>query len=381
MGKRGAVRNNSGLPVDHSGPGLKVGPTTPPTSDRKSEACPPNSGVDSDFGVGVGLDSDFALDVGVDAAVDSLSSQHKSGREPESRALSDAHEASGVLRSEAKQRFSASSLDLLKSNRYTSALSELQAKGRKKYCGARTLRGRSGNGRSEELLVRLDCKTWGCAYCGPRKAKRYKGAIRAIAERDGLNRFLTLTLDPRKIEGDPVRYLRQVFNKFRVYLLRRYGHSIKYITVLEFHKSGIPHLHVLVDRYIPQEWISQAWSSLGGGKIVHIKIVDVHRISHYLAKYLTKELLLSAPARSRRITTSRSICLIAKKDSALVWAVSELSIFHWYSIFYLIAQNTRCDEEGFVSSFSIPSGVFTGQNTTLTLVRAGNGEITLFFMQ
>ena len=40
-GKRGEVRNNSGLPVDHSGPGLGVGPTTPPTDGRKPEACPP----------------------------------------------------------------------------------------------------------------------------------------------------------------------------------------------------------------------------------------------------------------------------------------------------------------------------------------------------
>lgn len=41
MGKRGAVRNNAGLPVDHSGPGLGVGPTTTPTAGRKPEACPP----------------------------------------------------------------------------------------------------------------------------------------------------------------------------------------------------------------------------------------------------------------------------------------------------------------------------------------------------
>src|SRR6266404_4998604 len=96
-------------------------------------------------------------------------------------------------------------------------------------------------------------------------------------------------LDPKKIEGDAVRYLREVFNKFRVYLFRKYHASIKYISVLEFHKSGLPHLHILLDRYIPQAWISESWSALGGGSIVHIKQVDVHRISHYLAKYLTKE--------------------------------------------------------------------------------------------
>jgi len=41
MGKRSAVRiSNSGFPVDHSGPGLRVGPTASATADRKSEACP-----------------------------------------------------------------------------------------------------------------------------------------------------------------------------------------------------------------------------------------------------------------------------------------------------------------------------------------------------
>jgi len=92
-GKRGAVRNNSGLPVDHSGPELRAGPTDPATADRKSEACPPDS-----FGgvVGVGL----AVDVGVEDVL----SQHKSGQESESGALSVASEASDVLRSAVAQR-------------------------------------------------------------------------------------------------------------------------------------------------------------------------------------------------------------------------------------------------------------------------------------
>src|SRR5438552_13990725 len=40
-GKRGAVRNKAGEPVDHSGPDLGVGPGTPATSGRIPEACPP----------------------------------------------------------------------------------------------------------------------------------------------------------------------------------------------------------------------------------------------------------------------------------------------------------------------------------------------------
>lgn len=103
MGKRGEVRNNSGLPVDHSGPGLRVGPTTPATADRKSEACPPDS-LGADVGVGFEVGVGVGVGVGIDLAVGAADSQHKSGRESESGALSGASEASDVLRSAATQR-------------------------------------------------------------------------------------------------------------------------------------------------------------------------------------------------------------------------------------------------------------------------------------
>ena len=346
-GKRGAARNNSGLPVDDSGPGLRVGPRTPATADRTSEACP--------------------------SASSSSVSQPKSRPESEGEARKTS-ETSASLRSEATEP---TLLDYLEINRYTNAPAELKKRGRGKYCGTRSLRGRSHDGRTDRI-IRLDCKTWGCAYCGPRKAWRYQQAITAVAVGEELSRFLTLTLDPARIEGDPVRYLRSVFSKFRVCLLRKYGCSIKFIAVLEFHKSRIPHLHVLVDRYIPQQWISQSWSALGGGNIVHIKYVDVHRIAHYLAKYLTKELLLSSPARSRRVTTSRSIHLNEKQPAETTWVVDERSIFLLFELLRDIAIDVELDKEDFICAFVVPAGMDTppwvnrSEFITLTLRRVGN---------
>jgi hypothetical protein len=369
-GERSAVRTNSGLPVDHSGPGLRVGPTTSATSDRKSEARPPNS-------EGVGVDVGFGVDLGA------AGSQHKSGREHESRALVGASEASDMLRSAATQR--ASSLVLNQNNRYDIAGKELQARGRCKYCGAWTIRGFALDGRAEKL-IRLDCKRWVCAYCGPRKAWLYKQRIRDLAESYGLTRFVTLTLDPSKIDGDAVRYLRKVFNKWRVSLLRKFKSAVTYIAILEFHKSGIPHLHILIDRFIPQAWISSSWSVLGGGGIVDVRYVDVHRIAHYLAKYLTKELLMSAPLRSRRVTTSRSIHLIEKKASDTNWVKDERSIFHLFAICQKVAQDVQLDYEGFLFSFSFPVGSGTPPwqkqqlSLTLTLVRTENAGFSLLLM-
>lgn len=309
MGERHAVPFNSGLPVDHSGPELGAGPTTPATADQKSEARP------------------------------SISiSQHKSGQGFRGQSPLVVREAGHELLSEAKQL---SSLDHLEINRNS---------GRGKHCGRWSIRGQV-DGISH--VHRVNCKTWPCSYCGPRKAKRYKYAIRHTAERYGLNRFLTLTLDPAKISGEPVQFLNATFAKFRIYLKRQYKVAPNYIRILEFHKSGNPHFHILIDRFIPQEWIAEAWSSLGGGRIVDIRQVDLHRVSRYLSKYLTKELLMSAPSRSRRVTTSRGITLIEKTESKTDWELLRCPIWILFERFTGSVLTFALDEDGVLKTFAV----------------------------
>jgi hypothetical protein len=240
MGKRDAARNNSGEPVDHSGPGLGVGPTSPPTVGRKPAACPPIG-----FGGGSGVGSGVGVDLGVD--VGGNISQHKSGQGSGDGVPGGANGESAVLRSNATQP--GSFLDELQNNRNIGIPKTFQNLGRSQYCGIWTVAGWTADG-SRRTLHRVNCKTWGCPYCGPRKARRYRYLIGQIAEREQLTKFLTLTLDPSLIEGDSVRYIRRVFDKFRLYLRRKFGIPVKYIAVLEFHKSGIAHLHLLVDRFI-----------------------------------------------------------------------------------------------------------------------------------
>jgi hypothetical protein len=195
-----------------------------------------------------------------------------------------------------------------------------------KYCGSWTLRGREPD--SSQRFHRLHCKGWKCSRCGPKKAKHYRHAIGAEAERLKLCRFMTLTLDPKKIHGDPVKYMRKCFAKMRVALLRKFGRTPQYICVLEFHKSGLPHLHFLISRYIDWKWLSAAWQAVGGGWKVDIsKVADLHRVRNYVSKYLSKDLLLSAPKRSRRVTTSQGIRLNEKRPpSTATWKLERRSV-------------------------------------------------------
>lgn len=223
-----------------------------------------------------------------------------------------------------------SSLDSLSNNRNTGKVPDYYVRpvGRGKYCGRMSITGvdpKTGRRR----FRRINCGSWCCSYCGPRKARTARAAIRNCAEGLGLRYFLTLTLDPKKIANKKfaVPHLRKCFNKFREYLKRKYGTAPAYICVLEFTQAGVPHLHILFDRYIDQRWISNTWDSLGGGRIVFIKVVTVQNVARYLSKYLTKELLLSAPKGARRITTARSIKLFPKFASGITWELLKESIW------------------------------------------------------
>ena len=166
----------------------------------------------------------------------------------------------------------------------------------------------------------LFCGSYRCNGCRPGKLKRVRGRLAELAEQHKLRRFATLTLDPSRIPGGQRsdRYIRECWRKMRVVLARRYGATLPFIAVLEFHKSGVAHLHVLFGVYIPQAWLSEAWQSIGGGRIVDIRHVDVQRVAGYLAAYLSGEkvehTLSLLPPRGRIFTTSRSIILWGKKQ-------------------------------------------------------------------
>jgi hypothetical protein len=312
-GGQDAVVHQTGTTVAHSVP-VRGAANKPTSADRKSDASLCSADVCSGF--------------------DLNSHHHAKSGQGSGDGVPGGGEAAG----------SVTSLDQIATNRNK----EL---GRGKHCGRFSVKGRAAAS-PETKFHRVNCKCWSCSYCAPRKAKRIKHAIRATAEKLQLRRFLTLTLDPAKIEGDPVRYLNQTFAKLRVYLQREYQCAPQYIRVLEFQKNGNPHFHILIDRYIDLEWIRRAWVAVGGGFMVDIRLVDVHRVSRYLSKYLTKELLMSAPLRSRRVTTSRSIRLFEKQATEHKWELLRVSIYRLRHIYEKSVIAELVDGDGLLESFT-----------------------------
>jgi hypothetical protein len=215
----------------------------------------------------------------------------------------------------------------------SSASLDIKKNNRNKACSSRVAVGKKEI-KGEEFIVysRLYCKRWTCSYCGPIRAMELCRDIAREAKSNNLSRFLTLTLDPKKLDAseDNFKYIRKTWNKFRVYLKRKYGKSISFISVMHLHKSGTPHLHILLDRYIKQSWIKKSWSKLGGGEIVYIEEVkDLEKIGWYLGKYLAKEEILDIPTRIRRFSTSRDIKLREKREDS-GWILGKYTMDTYY---------------------------------------------------
>jgi len=242
----------------------------------------------------------------------------------------------------------ASDLDSLEHNRNT-ASPQRGSGGTRRWCGCWSLEGKE---EGKTKYIRLGCKAWACERCGPKKARRLRHAIIQRATEKDLRRFLTLTLDPATCRAkDSVPYIRKCWDKFRTSLKRQAGgKSITYIAVLELQKCGHAHLHVLVDRYLPQPWIRKAWQGVGGGRIVDIKQVDIQRVGAYLSKYLTKEMFL-VPGKARRCTTSRDIVLFEKLAKGK-WHLVKLPVEVICHLLGRWAEDIQTDDHGQLQSFA-----------------------------
>lgn len=172
---------------------------------------------------------------------------------------------------------------------------------------------------------RSRCKGYHCGRCGPKKIRQVRKRIVSLAVAHGLTRFLTLTLDPKKLPPgldlqSKIEYLRACWSKMRVYIKRKLGKSVQFIAVMELQQNGNPHLHALIGSYLNKDWVSASWQALGGGSFTRIEFADIHRVAAYVAKYVSDEhSLLEIPRGIRRFSSSRDLRLFERSKSDTSW--------------------------------------------------------------
>jgi hypothetical protein len=101
------------------------------------------------------------------------------------------------------------------------------------------------------------------------------------------------------------KWVSKCLHRVRTYLRRRYGVDVFYLWVIECHKDGYPHVHILfwLSKYIPEwsfeellslfqrYWVDDRGNCLCAFQGIDIKYVgrDVERVKEYILKYLVKD--------------------------------------------------------------------------------------------
>ena len=143
------------------------------------------------------------------------------------------------------------------------------------------------NGRFVSGAMRMRCKRWSCNHCAKEKAYRIgKRCEDHFAV--GQTRFLTLTIKPIKDKVQALRNIKKAWNRLRLKMTRKIG-KFKYCWVLEAQpKTGMPHLHILLDKYVNWLWLKSNVESCGFGPVFDIRAVKSAGVLRYVIKYTSK---------------------------------------------------------------------------------------------
>jgi hypothetical protein len=154
------------------------------------------------------------------------------------------------------------------------------------YCGEWTI---ASDGAEKRRAFCLRCRSWGCPGCQPHRQKQL------IAQAAGGSPSLFITITRRRADGitpkDAAKQLVNAWRKFRRHETTIRGlRDIPFFAVFEAHKSGWPHLHILVRlTWIDKQRLSSYMAEHIDSPVVDVKPIDSPgRVAGYVAKYIGK---------------------------------------------------------------------------------------------
>ena len=144
---------------------------------------------------------------------------------------------------------------------------------------------------TEGEISLLKCKRWTCDICNP--DNRWKVMQRAKYGKP--NVFMTLTVPPHKYadKDEAARDMRRGLVLLRRRIAKKWNiENIPFLVVFEAHKSGWPHMHLLLRaKFMPQQILKAMWKDIMGAGSVDLRFIkDTGRVLAYIVKYIGKDL-------------------------------------------------------------------------------------------
>lgn len=148
-----------------------------------------------------------------------------------------------------------------------------------------------GQGPEGTHIAPVRCKRWSCPHChGMNRAR-----VIAIARAAKPKAMLTLTVAPLAGET-PDEAAQRLKEGLRLLRLRLKRHprleNFEFLAVFERHKSGFPHLHLLIKgSFLPWRLMRRWWEEITGSHQVDIRKIDTRgKAAFYVSKYIGKDL-------------------------------------------------------------------------------------------
>lgn len=156
------------------------------------------------------------------------------------------------------------------------------------FCASQHVTGVSTSAKSIAVWTfPILCDRWECPRCGKIKAKRLRRKVRrSWGNKEMRHLMLSCNASAWNIET-ACKEINHSWDVFLKRLRRRWPH-ITFFKALEFTKAGYPHLHILLDTYIPQHYISRLWKQLFRSPYVFIAQRPSISAIRYITNYATK---------------------------------------------------------------------------------------------
>jgi len=166
-------------------------------------------------------------------------------------------------------------------------------------------------------IVPTRCHRWTCPSCAPYLTQRLRHLI--TQGRPERHIVLTCRPNPRYSVQEHAHLARQWLSKLIKRIRQTWG-PIEYVSVLEWHRNGAPHLHLATrGTYVAKRWLSAAWQHISGSSYTYIRHIDSYAASAAeLAKYISKSCANpDAPLKARQVyTISHGYPLVPRSDTA-----------------------------------------------------------------
>lgn len=142
---------------------------------------------------------------------------------------------------------------------------------------------------SRVVLIPFRCGRSDCPVCARIKRSRLLRRLRAAPWPHKVYLW-TITTDPSILSSDAaLQSISRRWHRVCRNLYRLYPH-LKYFRVLEFTKSGLPHLHVIFDQYVDWHAFRKLLMAQCFGRVLHYTTIPRDVAFGYMTKYITKSI-------------------------------------------------------------------------------------------